>query len=58
MASAKPRTDLTLAQKEICEYKQNNQKATQDSIALLFSRKWNLRIARRTVGNILERKDK
>ena len=56
-ACKRRRTDLNLAQKkEVCAYKETNPKATQDSIASLFSRKWDLNIARRTVGNILERK--
>ena len=46
-----------MAQKrEICAYKEANQKFTQDAIAEHFSRKWEVKIARRTVGNILERR--
>ena len=56
--STKRRTDLTVAQKrEIYAYKEVNQKFTQDTIAkhpLLH--KWEVKIARRTVGNILERR--
>lgn len=51
------RTALTVAEKkEICKYKEDHQGASQDNIAELFSRKWQKRIARRTVGNVLERK--
>ena len=56
MASAKC-NDLTLTQKkEICDYKQKHPTTTQELIAKLFLHKWKFRIARRTVGNILERK--
>ena len=55
MASAKC-NDLTLTQKkEICDYKQEHATTTQKLIAELFSHKWIGRIARRKVGNILER---
>ena len=55
--ACKRRTDLTFLQKkEICDYKDAYAKATQDSIAEHFTRKWGTPIARRTVGNILQRK--
>ena len=56
-SSKSKRTDLTiLREREICEYKEGNEKATQAQIADFFSRKWGVSIARRTVGDILKRK--
>ena len=48
---------FTMAQKEICDYKEKNTKATQDQIAEhSFLQIWSTSIARRTVGDILKRK--
>ena len=58
MSNKRSRTDLTILQKKaICEYKDKNSKATQESIADHFSRQFGTSIARRTIGNILEKKN-
>ena len=55
--ACKRRTDLTILQKkEICDYKDTYAKATHDLLAEHFTCKWGMPIARRTVGNILQRK--
>ena len=59
MAAAKrSRVDISMKQKrEICEYKDSYPQMSQDALSEHFSKKWQVQIARRTVGDILKRKE-
>ena len=53
------RVDLCGQQKqEICRFKQENPKATQESIVEHFQKKWKLNIGRSSVSEILSCKEK
>ena len=58
MAAARKRArcDLTVLQKEMCEFKAKHARSAQEQIAEHFSSKWSIHIARRTVGDVLKRK--
>ena len=53
MTSSNKRTALSPKQKkEICLYIQNQIKWTQQSVADIFSQKWNISVSRRVIGDI------
>ena len=53
------RIEISAAKKqEICQYKEENQKATQQDIARHFSLTWGTAIGRSTISSILKEKDK
>jgi len=48
------RTQFTVTERlEIIEYKTKNPKASQDTIAATFAKKWDKPVGRSTVGDIL-----
>ena len=58
MAAKCSRVDLTMKQKkEICDHKERNPKTMQEIIAEIFSKKWNIKIVRGTVGDILKNRE-
>ena len=56
-SSKRPRTELTITvKKAICSFKEKNPKATHEEIASVIGSRFNLKIGRSTVGDILRQK--